>query len=61
MTLSLSCRQRFRVRYFKPDRLVDDLLKWLEVSGCCPYLKFGVAAAMQLNDDVVATVVNFEA
>jgi hypothetical protein len=49
------------VRDLQPHRLADDLLEGLEVSSCCPHLQFGVAAAMELNDDVFATVVDFEA
>jgi hypothetical protein len=59
--LSLPRRShRFRVRDLQPHRLADDLLKRLEMSGCCPHLQLGVAAAMELNDDVFATVMNFE-
>jgi hypothetical protein len=53
-------RHRFSVRYLQPHRLVDYLFEWLEVSGGGPHLQFGVAAAVQLDDDVFATVVNFE-
>jgi hypothetical protein len=51
----------FRVRHLQPHRLADDLRKGLEVSGCRPHFQLGIAAAMQLNEDVFATVVDFEA
>jgi len=41
--------------------LADDLLKRFEVSRRCPDLQLSVAAAMELNDDVVASVVDFKA
>ena len=55
------CRERFRVCHLQPYRLADDLLKRLEVPNRCPDLQLGLTVAMQLNDDVFATVVYFEA
>ena len=47
--------------HLQPHGLTDDLRKRLQVSGGGPYLKLGIAAAMELNDDVFAAVVNFKA
>ena len=51
----------FGVRHLEPHRLADDLLKRLEVSGCRPDFQLRIATAVQLNDDVSAAVVDFEA
>ena len=40
--------------------LTSHLLEWLEVSRCRPNLQLGVAAAMELNDDSLAAIVDFE-
>ena len=47
--------------HLEPHRLADDLFKRLEVSGRCPDLQLGVAATMELNDDVFAAIVDFKA
>ena len=47
--------------HLEPHRLTDDLFKRLEVSGCCPDLQLGVAATMELNDDIFAAIVDFKA
>jgi len=49
------------MRDLEAHRLANHLLERLEVSGRCPDLQLGVPRAVELNDDVFATVVNFEA
>jgi hypothetical protein len=49
------------VRHLQLHRLADDLRKRLKVSGCRPHFQLGVAAAMELNDDGFAMIVDFEA
>jgi len=47
--------------HFQPDRLANDLLKWFKMPGRRPDLQLGVTAAVELNDDVFATIVHLEA
>ena len=48
------------MRHLEADRLANDLLECLEVSGRRPDLELRVAPAMELNDDVFTPVVNFQ-
>jgi len=52
--------RRFGVRNLEAHRLADDLLERLEVSGGCPDLQFSIAAAMELDDDVFTSIVDFQ-
>ena len=52
--------RRFGVRHLEAHWLADDLLERLEVAGRCPDLQFGIAAAMELNDDVFTSIVDFQ-
>ena len=48
------------MRHLQPHRLADDPLKRLEVSSRRPDLKLGVAPAVELDDDVFASIVDFK-
>ena len=49
------------MRDLEAHRLADHLLERLEVAGRRPDLQLGVPRAVELNDDVFAAVVDFEA
>ena len=53
-------RRGFSERNLEAHRLAHSLLKRLEVASRCPDLELCVAATVELNDDVFASVVDFE-
>ena len=53
--------RRFALHNFEAHWLAEDLLECLEVPGRCPDLEFSIAAAMQLDDDVFTSIMDFQA
>ena len=61
-TLSLPrYSRRFGVRNLEAHRFADELLERLEVSGRCPDLELSIAAAIELDDDVLTSIVHLQA